>query len=51
VEQSLKKLALLAGRGHGERREIERILRIEGVMKMYSDGDDKYNRSICMEEV
>ena len=45
VEQSLKKLALLAGRGHGERREIERMLRIDGMMKMYSDGDDKHNSS------
>jgi hypothetical protein len=33
VEHNLKKLALLAGRGHAERREIERMLMIEGAIK------------------
>jgi hypothetical protein len=33
VEHNLKKLALLAGRGHEERREIERMLLTEGAIK------------------
>lgn len=50
VEQSLKKLALLAGKGHGERREIERMLVMEGTMKMYS-GDNNNRRSSSSSDV